>query len=154
MKEWNRTTREITLEKINPAIYVAIQQHLDEFKLGPILDDYKICIETVSEKIKKGLFSGGKKETVVSIDILTPAWLIDAVMDEKGNVAALSVKRNEMHAEDYTHTPGYNIIQDNGVNVTGTFTGRVGMDGNQRISKFIGLGEESAAKYFKTLLLS
>ena len=153
MSEWNRSTRKISLEEIRPALTEKIQEHLERFNLGSILDDYTICVETVSVKKKKGLFGRGGGQQTAQIVILTPTWLVISVESEKpGSAATLSVKLEDAFAEDYAETPHYKLIADNGIQVTGEFTGRVGMQGENRIMYFLGLGEEPAAREFKELL--
>ena len=158
MKEWNRTTKKMLLESIPQAMRSTIEEHLDYYNLGPILDDYLICIATESNKRKKGLFGGGVfgvkiPKNVVQVSIVTPSWLVICAQSEKeDSTAALSVPLKDALAEDYQNTPDNDIIQDCGIYVNGVYTGRVGMHGNQRIQYFIGLGEEPAASEFKDIL--
>jgi len=150
MGAWNRSTHECRLESLRPEMVEAIQKHTEMFNLGPILDNYLMCIETISEKKKKGLFGGGGDKVIVST-IVTPRWLVWAVK-EKNGTTALSAQLQELAAVDYADTPGYKIIPDRGVEITGSFTGRVGIDGSQRVSMFIGLGEEPDALKFEKVL--
>ena len=158
MREWHRSTKKILLENIPQEMRSTIDEHLETYNLGPILDDYTICIETTSKKQKKGLSVGGllgikTPKHVVQVSLVTPSWLVICAQSEKQNAStALSVPLKDAVAEDYHNTPDYNLIPDCGVYVTGIFTGRVGMQGNQRIKYFIGLGEETAASEFKDIL--
>jgi len=158
MREWNRTTKKMQLESVPQEMRSTIDEHLYSFNLGPILDDYLICIVTESEKRKKGLFGGGVfgakiPKHVVQVSIVTPTWLVICAQAEKeDSTSALSVPLKDALAENYQDTPDNDIIQDSGVYVTGIYTGRVGMHGNQRIKYFIGLGEEPAASEFKDIL--
>jgi hypothetical protein len=152
MGEWNRSTRQITIDRLRPEIDRAIQAHLETYNLGQILDGYLICIETISEKKKKGLFGGGGDKTVVVSAVLTPGWLVWGVSGDKSGTAALSAQLKEMVVTDYANSPGYKLLPDSGVEISGVFTGRVGMQGSQRVSTFIGLGEEPAANEFKEAL--
>ena len=154
MGDWNRTTKEIPIEKIRSEITSAIEMHLEEYELGPILNNYLLCIETYSEKKKKGLFSGGGDKWVITNAIITPDWLIIGGMGEKQSEFGLSVKRSEMQAEDYKESVNNKYLPDNGVNISGVFTGRVGMHGNQRVTVFIPLGEEPISNQFKKYLLA
>lgn len=158
MKEWNRSTKKLPLESVSQEMRSTIEEHLEFYNLGPILDDYTICIETASSKRKKGLFGGGPlgakiPKHVVQVSIVTPLWLVICAQSEKqDSTAALSVPLKDAVVEDYQETPDHDLIPDCGVYVTGAFTGRVGMQGNQRIRYFIGLGEEAAAGEFKERL--
>jgi hypothetical protein len=151
MGEWNRTTRQCTLEGISPELHAAIQAHIESYNLGSILSDYRMCIETASQKKKKGFFGKGD-QSVLAAAILTSTWLVWAVRGDRSGTAALSARLDELVVADYAASPGYKLLPDSGIELTGVFTGRVGMEGNQRVSMFIGLGEEPAALEFKETL--
>jgi len=148
MGEWNRTTRECSLDQIHPEMAAAIQKHVETHNLGPILEEALICIETVSEKVKKGIFGGGGDRRVVTCAIVTPGWLVWAVSGEKSGTAALSASLRDLQVTDYAATAGYRLLPDTGIELSGELTGRVGMHGESRVSTFIGLGEEPAARKF------
>jgi hypothetical protein len=159
MRVWNRSTRKLLLHTIPTKAQITIDEHIEQYNLGSILDDYLICVETTSHKKKKGLFGGGVAgikipEHVVQYSILTPSWLVICAQshDKKTSTAALSVQLKDAIVEDYSQTADYNIIPDSGVYITGTFTGRVGMQGNQQIRYFMGLGDERDASEFKDIL--
>ncbi len=59
MSDWKRTTHEVTLEQLPSDMKAEIQRHIERYNLGDILSDALMCIQTNSEKIKKGLFGGG-----------------------------------------------------------------------------------------------
>ncbi len=155
-KEWARCTRQLPRESIPAELAAAIQEHLTAYNLGPILDDYQVCIETVSEKTKRSLFDlllGGSRHRA-EVAILTPRWLVVATRGVKpDSAAALSVQLKDAVVQDHAGHPGYQLLPDTGLHVTGVFTGRVGTQGSQRISYYLGLGEEPAANEFKARLL-
>lgn len=62
MPDWQRSTREVSLEGLMPEIVSAVNAHIELYNLGPILADTLTCIQTDSVKSKKGLF--GKQENV------------------------------------------------------------------------------------------
>jgi hypothetical protein len=148
MRDYERTTRELRWENLAGEIRAAIQRHLDQNNLGPILDDYIMCVETVSTKKKRGLFKRPGAQPITSTALLTPTWLVYAVVDDGGIVSALSVKLEEATVEDHTLSPFYARLPDRGYHITGNFTGQVGMHGRQQVSIFLGLGEEKAATAF------
>ena len=150
---YQRTTREMRLEWLPEVIQTAIQRHLEQNNLGPILADDIMCVETVSDKKKKGLFKGPRPKQVTSYAILTPTWLIYAAVDESGIASAMSVPLAEVIVEDYKNSPFYAKMPDNGFFITGNFTGQVGMQGRQHVSIFLGLGEERDARIFGEALL-
>jgi len=153
MGDYQRTTRSIRLEILPADIRTAVQAHLEEYNLGSILDDALMSVETVSLKKKKGLFKGPGDQQVTSYAILTPTWLVYAAKGDSGHAAVLSVPLADAKAEDYQGSPFYAKIPDRGYRITGNFTGRVGMHGSQRVSIFIGLGEERAARLFGEALM-
>jgi hypothetical protein len=154
MKEWERSSRKLSLQEIPPEFKTEIHKHLKSFNLGPILDDYQICLETVSHKKKMrflDLFIGSKLR--VEVAILTPSWLVIGTRGEKiDSAGVLSVQLKEAEVMDHRDHPGYDQLPDTGLHITGIFTGRVGMYGNQRISCYLGLGDEPAAREFRDLL--
>jgi hypothetical protein len=160
MRVWNRSTRKLLLHTIPTEVQSTLDEHIEQYNLGPILKDYLICVETTSHKQKKkGLFGGGVAgikipEHVVQYGILTPNWLVICAqsLGKKTSTAALSVQLKDATVEDYSQTADYNIIPDSGVYITGTFTGRVGMQGRQQIRYFMGLGEDRDASDFKDIL--
>ena len=74
MSEWKRTTRECTLESMKPELSAAIRAHVEKYNLGDILSAPVMCIETISDKPKKGLF--GSAETNYTGAVLTKDWLV------------------------------------------------------------------------------
>lgn len=153
MGDYERTTRELRLEHLPGETRPAIQRHLDQYNLGPILDDYIMCVETVSTKNKRGLFAGPGDKRVTSYAILTPTWLVYVVVGDKKVVSAMSVLLAEAQVEDHGLTPFYEKLPDTGFHITGNFTGQVGMHGRQRVSVFLGLGEGRDARVFGEALV-
>jgi hypothetical protein len=71
MSDWKRATKEISFEGLPPEIVSAINKHIEQYNLGPILSDALMCIQMDSEKVKKGLFGG--TETVRMAVVVTRA---------------------------------------------------------------------------------
>ena len=147
MGEYQRVTKECTLESMRPELAKAIQAHIERYELEGVVENILICCETISTKEKKGLF-GRKAETVLGGVILTPKWLISAGRKENEKAGALSARSQELRVEDYEKTKMYQMIEDTGVNVDGFRTGQETGSG----SVFIGLGTEPAAKRFREML--
>ena len=148
MRDWKRNTEEILLPDLPADCQEAIEKHTEAYNLGDILDQPTMVIKIVSNKLKKGLFSG-KPKLVESYVALTPAWLVWTVSTDGDPPAVMSAKFAEIIAEDYLESGHYALIQDNGFSITGKLTGLVGTEGQQQSSMFIGLGEEPAAVEFK-----
>jgi hypothetical protein len=78
--------------------------------------------------------------------------LVLSVKDKDPGAAVLSVQLTDMAVSDCAASPGYKLIPDCGLKVSGAFTGRVGMHGSQRITKYVVLGTEPAARNFRDAL--
>lgn len=153
MGEWNRSTSKMTPNEIRSEYWNAIQKHIEAFDLTLDLSDYLMCIETISIKKKKKLFGGGIPSQTIQISIITPKWLVLAAQgDTPDSPGVISIQLKDAIAKDYKDDPGYKLIPDTGVNVTGIFTGMVGMHGSSQVSSFIALGEEPVAGEFKSIL--
>lgn len=153
MSEYNRTSNQKMFESIPAGHMQAIQEHIDYYNLKPDLEKYLICIETFSKKKKKPLFGGMTPNQTHLVAIVTPTWLITAMQGDKPNsIGVLSIQLKDAHPRDYKDDPGYQLVQDSGVFVTGIYTGRVGTQSNAEISSFIPLGEEPITRQFKEIL--
>jgi hypothetical protein len=74
MSDWKRSTSETSFEQLPIALKAEIQKHIERYQLGDILSDTLMCLQTVTEKAKKGLF--GSREIVYMGTVITPRWLI------------------------------------------------------------------------------
>jgi hypothetical protein len=107
-----------------------------------MLSDPLICIQTDSEKIKKGLFGGA--EAVHMAAVLTSRWLIWVSSGTKMSTAVLSALLADVIIQDYAETQFAKLVPDSGIEVNGKFTGAT-----ENASAFIGLQENAAGKRFK-----
>ncbi|HET9909392.1 MAG TPA: hypothetical protein VFQ23_22280 [Anaerolineales bacterium] len=146
MSDWKRITREISIENLLPEMVTAINKHIEQYNLGPILSEAVMCIQTDSEKVKKGLF--GKAETVHTGAVITPRWLIWATSGSKTVTTVLSAQLNDIVVQDYTQTEFMKLIPDSGMNVSGKFT-----DVSEDSTAFIGLDDGIAGNKFKETVI-
>lgn len=146
MSDWKRQTKEVSFESLPAEIAVAIQQHIEQYNLGPILSDAFMCVQTDSEKVKKGLF--GKTEIAQMTAIVTPRWLVWSVDQPKKDPAVLSAQLIHVTVQDYSQTPFAKMVPDSGVEVSGVF-----MDASEAASAFIGLDEGVAGQKFRQILI-
>jgi len=142
MSDWKRTTREIPFEGLLPDMVSAVNAHIELYNLGPILSDALMCIQTDSNKNKKGWF--GKAEQASQGVILTPHWLVWVVMNKNTSAAVLSAQLTNVTVQDYAQTPFAKMVPDSGIHVNGMFTGVP-----ENASAFIGLDDDPAANKFK-----
>ena len=145
MSDWKRSTRELTFEQLPSDMRAEIQKHIELYNLGGILSDAVMCIQTNSEKIKRGLF--GSAQSVHQCAIVTPRWLVWTVSDEKSS-AVLSALLKDVVIQDYADTPFVKMVPDSGVQVNGRFT-----DASENASYFLGLEENAAGMKFKDVVI-
>lgn len=146
MSDWKRTTREASLEDLPAQLASAIQQHIEQYNLGPILSDALMGIQTDSEKVKRGLF--GDAETIQMGAIVTPRWLVWAIAGTKTQPSVLSAQLINLTIQDYAQTPFAKMVPDSGLQVSGMFT-----DASESASAFIGLEENAAGQKFKEVVI-
>lgn len=145
MSDWKRSTREAAFEQFSDDIKAEIHRHIELYNLGNILSEVLMCIETDSEKPRKGLF--GSAEIVRQCAIATPRWLVWAIRDKK-SPTVLSALLKDVVIQDYAETSLVKMIPDCGIQVTGKFT-----DVSENASAFLGLEENAAGKKFKEVVI-
>jgi len=145
MSDWKRTTREVPFEGLMPELASAINAHIELYNLGSILSYFSMCIQTDSEKAKKGLF--GNTEYALQVAVVTSHWLIWAVLNANTPVV-LSAQLSNVTVQDYEQTPFAKMVPDSGIQVNGLFT-----DTSEIASAFIGLDDNAAARKFKEILI-
>ena len=146
MSDWKRSTQAISFEQMPIALKAEIQKHVERYQLGDILSEALMCIQTVSEKAKKGIL--GSREMVYLGAVVTPRWLIWAVEGTKSSAAVLSALLAEVVVQDYANTPFSKMIPDSGIEVSGKFT-----DAVENASAFIGLEDNAVGKKFKETVI-
>ena len=148
MGDYNRSTREMAVRDFPPEIANALDKHLESYNLGNILVQPLICVEVVSEKIKKGLFSGpGAKLTKVYL-VITSKWLVEVIKADNDAAFARSIQLQNVTVMDYEKSLFYAKAPDCGVEATGIFT-----DTSEASMSFIGLGKDEAGEKFKKILI-
>lgn len=146
MSEWKRSTRELSFEQLPEEMKAEIQKHIELYNLGDILSDISMCIQSDAEKVKKGLF--GTAETNQMGAVLTPRWLVWAIMETKTPPSALSALLQDIVVQDYADTPFAKMVPDSGLQVNGKFT-----DMTENASAFIGLEENNVGRKFKETVI-
>jgi hypothetical protein len=147
MGDWNRTTRECTLDSMRPDLSAAIRAHVEKYNLGDILSAPAMCIETISEKTKKGLF--GSAETVYTGAVLAQGWLVWAAGELKAPIGVLSARLNQITVQDYAKSDFAKMVPDTGIDVHGQYT-NISKAG----SVFIGLEENAAGRKFREAVIA
>jgi hypothetical protein len=146
MSDWKRTTREVQFENLIPEMVDAVRKHIELYNLGSILPHGLMCIQTDSEKIRKGLFGGAEDVHVGAI--VTPLWLVWVISGTKTQTAVLSAQLKDVAVQDYAQTQFAKLVPDSGIEVSGRFT-----DVLENGSAFIGLDEGVAGRKFKEMVI-
>jgi hypothetical protein len=147
MSEWKRITQEVPFGGLMTEMVDAVNKHIELYNLGTILSDVLMCIQTDSEKAKKGLF--GKAETVHQGSVVTPRWLLWVVMASSNKAAVLSAQLSDVVVQDYAQTQFAKMIPDSGIQVNGKFT-----DVSENASAFIGLEDGDVGRKFTETVIT
>jgi hypothetical protein len=147
MGDYTRTTRECSIDSMRPELSAAVRAHVEKYNLGDILARPVMCIETASEKIKKGLF--GKGGTIYTGAVLTSGWLVWASAGDKTPIGVLSARLNQITVQDYAKSDFAKLIADSGLSVHGLYT-----DTSEAATAFIGLEDNAVGKKFKEAVIA
>ena len=147
MSDWKRQTKEVSMGDLAAETAAAFQNHIEKYNLGAILLDALMCVQTDSEKIKKGLF--GRSEIVQMVVIAAPRWLVWSVSQPNKDPVVLSAQLIHVTVQDYTQTSFVKLVPDSGIEVSGMFKGA-----SEAVSAFIGLDEGAAGLKFRQVLIS
>lgn len=148
MADYNRSTRELTLDSLPAAMSAALMAHVDQYELGDALGDALICIEATSEKIKKGLFSGPGPKVMKMGVVLTPRWLFEIRAADHEAPYARSLRLADIVVEDHEKSAFAKMMPDTGMHITGQATGA-----SEAGTSFLGLGQDAAGEKFKQMLI-
>lgn len=148
MGDYNRTTREISIEYLPAEAKQALDEFIERYNLGPILDSTLLCVESTSEKIKKGLFAGPLPKLVKATIIITPLWLVEVLKIDDKPAFARAAQLRDIIVSDWEKDPMYTKMPDTGVHVTGRF-----LDTAESSSSFLGIGKDAAGDKFKAVLI-
>ena len=146
MSEWKRATKEVSFDELPPEMVSVIREHIGQYNLGSILSDVLLCIQTDSEKAKTGLFRGVERVQIGAV--LTPRWLVWAILGTKTKPTALSAQLINLTVQDYAQTPFAKLVPDSGIEVSGMFT-----VASEPASALIGLDEGAAAQKFRDAVI-
>ena len=145
MNTTTRTTRECSLDSLNPTLRAAMLDHAAQYNLGDLEADMVMCCETTSVHPKKGMF--GSVETTISAVFLTPKWLIWADSTDQNHAGVGSAQLRQIDVRDYETTAMNAISPDLGLNITGRYTDR-----NKTGMSFIVLGSGPDGQKFRHVL--
>jgi hypothetical protein len=145
MNRTSRTTRECSIEDLDPALRTAMREHIAKYKLGDIESDILVCCETTSVRHRKGLFS--RAQNTRSAAFVTPKWLVWADSTKRNDAGAGSAQLAQIEVHDFGTTAMGVIAPDEGLNITGRYTNE-----NKTGMTFIVLGAGPDGQKFRKLL--
>ena len=147
MSDWKRQTKEVSMGDLAAETAAAIQNHIEKYNLGAILLDALMCVQTDSEKIKKG-FTWQVRDRANGCDC--DASLAGLVLSQPNkDPVVLSAQLIHVTVQDYTQTSFVKLVPDSGIEVSGMFKGA-----SEAVSAFIGLDEGAAGLKFRQVLIS
>ncbi len=148
MGDYNRSTRELTLETLPADMSAVLKTHIEQYELGDVLADVLICIEATSEKVKKGLFAGPGPKVMKMGVVLTTRWLFEIRAADKEAPYARSLRLADIVVEDHEKSAFARMAPDTGIHITGQATGAT-----ESGTGFIGLGKDVAGEKFRETLI-
>ncbi len=139
MSVYLRTTRACAPAQLKPELLQAIRAYAAQHALGSVEAESTLCVETHSEKKKKGLFAslgGGDPDPFHDTALLlTPAWLVWARSGPKSGTVVSSARLRDAQVSAFDSK----LIPDTGLDVQTPIAGEA-----EPVVAFIPLGPESA----------
>jgi hypothetical protein len=140
MSDYTRTTRECAPAQLKPELLRPIRAYAAQHALGDVERDNLLCVETHSEKKKKGFFAslgGGDRDPFHDTALLlTPAWLIWARGGPASGTVVLSARLRDVQVSAFASK----LMPDTGLEVTYPSPGSP-----EPVVAFIPLGPDLAA---------
>ncbi len=140
-----RTTEAVPVASIAPEVLAALDRHrelhgLDEDPRATA----RACVRTRFETTAKRWWGGTRVETGTTCAILTAThvFAVACVGDAPPSVLAFRVR--DLEVRDYESTPGFRLVEDAGLELTGFSPGAA-----KRSTYFVGLGPEPEAQAFR-----
>jgi hypothetical protein len=100
MSDTIRTTRECSINQIDPGLYQAIREYFHKHQLGDPDSETRLCCETILQKRESGrvggfldhLLSSERETTIHFALLLTADWLIWARSGDRSNTIVTGAK--------------------------------------------------------------
>ena len=145
MNRTSRSTRECSVQDLDPGLRTAIREYTEKFKLSDLESTCLMCCETTSVRHKSGLF--GKAQTTLSAVLLTPQWLIWADSTDRNAAGIGSAQLTQIEVHDFESSAMGTIAPDEGLNITGRYT-----NNTKSGMTFIALGAGPDGQKFRKML--
>lgn len=140
MSAYTRTSRECSPAQLKPELLQPIRAYAAQHGLGDVEAGHRLCVETHSEKKKKGFFAslgGGDPDPFHDTALLlTSDWLIWARSGPQSGTVVASARLRDAQVTAFSSQH----IPDTGLEVTSPLPGSP-----EPVTAFIPLGPELAA---------
>jgi len=143
MSNYNRTTRECSVNQLHPELRQAVQNYFQEHGLDDPETEILMCCETISEKKNAGKLAswldGSMDETAHMGMVLTSELLIWAHRGDRSDVTINAANLNVIQVEVYQSW----FTRENGLEIFGFI-----ISSKKPVRGRIGMGKEEAAQKF------
>jgi len=143
MSEYNRTTRECSVNQLQPEVFHALKTYFHEKNLGDVEVETVLCCETIStKKHAGGLFSQlspAVDTTIYTGAILTSEWLIWVRSGDTSGTMLSAANLNNIIVNTYKSM----FVNDSGLEIIG-YIG----DSKLVVKGYVGMGPEPAMQKF------
>jgi len=127
MSDYNRTTRECSVNQLHSELFLAVRNHFQEHKLGDLETDILLCYETTSTKKDSNplvsWLNDGLDTTVHMGILFTSERLIWVRSGDKSGVLLSSADIKQIAARVYTSL----LTRDAGLEIAGHIEGTKGI---------------------------
>lgn len=140
-----RTTGAVPVAGLAPEVLAALDRYRD---LHGLDEDpratARACVHTRFETTAKRWWGGARVETGTTCAILTATHLYAVACVGSAPPSVLAFRLRDLEVRDYEKTPGFRLVEDAGLELTGSSPGAA-----KRSTYFVGLGPEPAAVAFR-----
>jgi hypothetical protein len=143
MSDYIRTTRECSVDQLQPELFQAIQNYFQEHRLGLLQAEALLCCETISHKKSTGKMAawlnGQSDATLYTGMLLTSEWLIWVHHGDQTGTRLNAANLKQIRAEFY-QSP---LTKDTGLEIYGYIS-----NSKARVRGYIGMGAGPATEKF------
>ena len=143
MSEYNRTTRECSVNQLHPEVFNALKTYFHEKNLGDVEAEAVLCCETLSTKKGTGglfsLLSPSADATIHTGIVLTSEWLIWVRNGDTSGTLLSVANLNHIIVNTYKSM----FVNDTGLEI-------IGYIGDSKLvaKGYVGMGPEPATQKF------
>jgi len=143
MSEFNRTTRECSVNQLHSEIFQALKNYFKDKNLGILETEAALCCETISTKNRAGglfsLMSPSIDSTIHTGMVLTSEWLIWVRSGDASGTVLSAANLKNISVSIYKSM----FVNDTGLEIVG-YIG----DSKLVVRGYVGMGSEAATQKF------